>query len=161
MEGRCGGTTLTGTECKHKVREGETRCWYHKGPQCPVCFIPMTNTGNRELPCGHSFHTRCVDRWKLACTGPDPTCPMCREPFDVPQYRCRLIVERVSDGQRTTADMETPNVAEIVRGFGIDFRSLVPGGNGRFFTDIHFDIDPDEALTDILRELGLPTVRFD
>jgi hypothetical protein len=45
----------------------------------------------------------------------------------------------------------------IVEGFGLDFRSLVPGGNaGRFYTDIHFDIEPSETLEDVLRELGLP-----
>ena len=31
---------------------------------------------------------------------------------------------------------------------------------GRFITDIHFDVEPDEVLTDILRELGLPAVNF-
>jgi hypothetical protein len=46
----------------------------------------------------------------------------------------------------------------IVEGFGLDFRSLVPGGigAGRFYTDIHFDIEPSEILEDVLRELGLP-----
>lgn len=40
-------------------------------------------------------------------------------------------------------------------GFGIDFRQLIPS-HGRFYTDIQFDVDPTEALQDILRELGLP-----
>jgi hypothetical protein len=45
----------------------------------------------------------------------------------------------------------------IVEGFGLDFRSLLPGGTaGRFYTDIHFDIEPSEILEDVLRELGLP-----
>lgn len=158
---RCTGQTLTGGECKHKVREGETRCWVHKGPQCPVCFVPMTHARTRALPCGHEFHERCIERWKSTCTGPDPTCPMCREPFDVPTYRCRLIIERAADGQRTTTDFESNNVASIVQGFGLDFRNLIPNGTGRFYTDIHFDIDPNEALADILRELGLPNVHFD
>ena len=82
---------------------------------------------------------------------------MCRVPFDVPNYRCRLIIERVQDNERDTVDFESTNVASIVEGFGIDFRSLVPSAQGRFFTDIHFDIDPTEALADVLRELGLPT----
>jgi hypothetical protein len=40
-------------------------------------------------------------------------------------------------------------------GFGIDFRQLIPS-NGRFYTDVQFEVDPNEALQDILRELGLP-----
>lgn len=82
---------------------------------------------------------------------------MCRTPFDVPLYRCRLIIERVSDGITTNSDFEVSNVANIIQGFGLDFRQLIPAGTGgRVYTDIHFDIEPGEVLEDILRELGLP-----
>jgi hypothetical protein len=53
-------------------------------------------------------------------------------------------------------NFETQNVMSIVEGFGLDFRALVPGNAGRFYTDIHFDIEPNEALEEVLRELGLP-----
>jgi len=44
-----------------------------------------------------------------------------------------------------------------VEGFGLDLRQLIPAGMpGRIYTDIHFDIEQDEVLADILRELGLP-----
>lgn len=89
---------------------------------------------------------------------------MCRVPFDVPLYKCRLIIERTRDGARDTTDFETRNIQEIIQGFGIDFRSLVPSqATGRLFTDIHFDIEPNEVLEEILRELGLPQgpFRFD
>jgi hypothetical protein len=80
---------------------------------------------------------------------------MCREPFDVPTYRCRLIIERVATGptDRRLVDFDTQNVMSIIEGFGLDFRSLIPTSQ---FTDIHFDIDPTEVLEDVLRELGLP-----
>jgi hypothetical protein len=84
---------------------------------------------------------------------------MCREPFDVPIYRCRLIIEKVmaEPPERHVTNFETQNVMSIVEGFGLDFRSLIPGGAaGRFYTDIHFDIEPSEILEDVLRELGLP-----
>jgi hypothetical protein len=154
--GRCGAQTAHGTPCRSKVFGGQDRCWIHKGPQCSVCLGAMAvQQANRTLPCGHEFHSRCVDRWKRSCPT-DPTCPMCREPFDLPTYRCRLIIERVSDNQRAVSNFETPNVQEIVEGFGVDFRALVPAGAGRLYTDIHFDIEPTEALEEILRELGLP-----
>jgi hypothetical protein len=58
--------------------------------------------------------------------------------------------------ERQVTNFETDNVMSIVEGFGLDFRALVPHGSGRFYTDIHFDIEPSENLEDILRELGLP-----
>jgi hypothetical protein len=80
---------------------------------------------------------------------------MCREPFDVPTYKCRLIIERTSDSIRNVTEFETSNVAGILEGFGMQFRELIPS-HGRFITDLRFDIDPDEVLRDILTELGLP-----
>lgn len=157
--GRCGAQTAHGTPCRSKVPGGEERCWIHKGPQCSVCLGPMAHQANRTLPCGHVFHSRCVDRWKRSCPT-DPTCPMCREPFDLPTYRCRLIIERVSDNQRAVSNFDTLNIQEITEGFGLDFRALVPAGSGRMYTDIHFDVEPTEALEEILRELGLPEGPF-
>jgi hypothetical protein len=157
MEGRqCGALTLTGSPCKQKIHGDQERCWQHRGTQCSVCLACMGGQSTtRKLGCGHEFHTKCLDRWKTSCTGPDPTCPMCREPFDVPTYRCRLIIERVATGptDRRLVDFDTQNVMSIIEGFGLDFRSLIPTSQ---FTDIHFDIDPTEVLEDVLRELGLP-----
>lgn len=152
---RCSAQTLSGEPCKQFVREGHERCWQHGGAQCAVCLATMGGQSTtRTLGCGHQFHERCVNRWKLQCTE-TPTCPMCREPFDVPTYRCRLIIERTCDSFRHTSDFETSNIANVLDGFGLQFRELVPS-QGRFLTDIRFDIDPDEVLNDILRELGLP-----
>ena len=152
---KCSAQTVSGEPCRRSPQTGQDRCWHHRGHQCSVCLTYMNgHSQTRTLGCGHEFHTRCLDRWKLSCTGPDPTCPMCREPFDVPSYRCRLIIERVNPPERTTTDFQTSNITGITEGFGIDFRQLV---GGRLYTDIHFDVDPNEVLADILRELGLPT----
>jgi hypothetical protein len=80
---------------------------------------------------------------------------MCREPFDVPTYKCRLIIERSSDAFRNISDFETSNISSILDGFGLQFRDLIPQQGG-FITDIRFDIDPEETLRDVLRGLGLP-----
>lgn len=84
---------------------------------------------------------------------------MCREPFDITTYHCRLIIEKVTEGEpeRTIRDFQTQNVSSIIEGFGLDFRNMMPTAAGRFYTDIRFDINVDEVLEDILRELGLPT----
>jgi hypothetical protein len=81
---------------------------------------------------------------------------MCREPFDIPKYKCRLIIERSIDSFRHINDFETSNISNVLDGFGLQFRELVPNQGG-FITDIRFDIDPEETLRDVLRELGLPS----
>lgn len=157
---RCGGQTLSGGECRQFVKEEGMRCRQHSGPQCSICFACMT-TNTRKLNCGHEFHTRCLDRWKSSCRGPDPTCPMCRVPFDVPTYRCRLIIEKVEDGGRSITEFLSQNVNSIMEGFGLDFRNLIPNNVGRMLTDIHFDIEPTEDLRAVLTSLGLPAPSLD
>jgi hypothetical protein len=154
---QCKGSTASGTQCKHKVKQDEEFCWLHNGPQCSVCLLNLRSNNTRVLPCNHEFHIKCVDRWKRTCSPADPTCPMCRTPFDLPSYRCKLSIERLSDANIHAVEFTTQNVASITSGFGIDLRMLLQeAGTGRLFTDIHFDIDEDENLTQILRDLGLP-----
>lgn len=149
---KCGATTISGGTCKHTVPEGQEHCWLHNGPQCSVCFNALNNRNTRTLPCNHEFHTKCVDRWKRTCAPGDPTCPMCRTPFDLPKYRCRLTVERVNEANTFTTDFQTSNISSIVAGFGFDLREMFQG----LYTDIRFDIEHDEDINYILQELGLP-----
>ena len=150
---RCGAPTISGGNCRHKLHGEQTQCWLYDGPQCAVCFSALTTRNIRKLPCEHEFHTKCVERWKRTCSPADPTCPMCRAPFDLPTYRCRLMIERVSDSNVSITNFTTSNVTPLVAGFGLDLRSLL---QERVITDIHFDIDVDENLNEILQELGLP-----
>jgi hypothetical protein len=161
---RCGATTLSGGECRQTVKEEGTKCWLHSGSQCSVCLTCMGGQSQtRKLDCGHEFHTKCLDRWKTTCRTPDPTCPMCRLPFDVPTYRCRLIIEKTSDGTRSITEFLSQNVHSIMEGFGLDYRQFVPNNVGRMLTDIFFDVNPTENLRTVLTELGLPMPdsRFD
>jgi hypothetical protein len=151
---RCGAPTTSGSVCKHRVYGVEEHCWLHKGQQCAVCFASMTPRTTRTLPCQHVFHLKCVDRWKRSCSPGDPTCPMCRTPFDLPTYKCRLIIERVADSNVTVTNFETSNINSIRDSFGLSI--VFPDLPQRLVTDIHFDIDETEILEDVLRELGLP-----
>ncbi|KXS17628.1 hypothetical protein M427DRAFT_144302 [Gonapodya prolifera JEL478] len=49
-------------------------------PACPICLDPLRQPGVsvRILPCGHRFHTECVDSWLVRWAG---VCPMCRRDF--------------------------------------------------------------------------------
>jgi hypothetical protein len=78
---------------------------------------------------------------------------MCRAPFDLPKYRCRLVIERVQEANTFATEYITSNINPIVSGFGFDLRQLIQG----IFTDIRFDIDEEEDIRYIMQELGLPS----
>ena len=64
--------------------------------ECAVCLAPFQEGDEvRDLPCGHSFHTACIDEWLIAKGRPPATgeqlvrglasCPLCKTvPVDVP-----------------------------------------------------------------------------
>ena len=55
-------------------RGNGSRCFC--GPQCYVCLGEFERgEAVRELPCGHRFHSACVDEWLL---GQSRRCPTCR-----------------------------------------------------------------------------------
>jgi len=154
MEGLCTGTTQTGSRCKNRIRDGGDRCHMHAdGVQCSVCFQGL-HRNTRKLPCGHEFHTKCIDRWKRTCRA-DPTCPMCRTPFDLPMYRIKLIIQRVQEGTADTTDYTTSNIQGIQSEFGLDLRALDIAGDAATL-NILFDLEEHENLSEVLRTLGIP-----
>lgn len=149
MPEQCTGLTRRGVQCKRQARPDGTTCGTHcatSSGQCPVCLDEMGRGRHRTLECGHTFHLRCLDRWKRMSR----TCPMCRVPFDQPQYKVRVSVQRVRDDHTSTHTYTTSNVAGLVSSFGID-----PFVDPRFQTDILFEVADDEILADVLEELGL------
>ena len=45
---------------------------------CTICTAEFTPTQfYRELPCGHVYHKKCIDKWLFDC---EPLCPNCRQP---------------------------------------------------------------------------------
>jgi Ring finger domain len=148
MEGRCGQPTASGAPCKNRG----TPCHLHRTDnQCSVCFTNMAAHGTRTLSCGHIFHSRCVERWKNTCTGL-PTCPMCRTPFDVPQYKCVISIQRVSDGVTARQDLPLDDMERLVRGLGLELRQLT---NEDLRMNVDFDVQPGEDIHDVLRDLGI------
>jgi len=77
---------------------------------------------------------------------------MCRTPFDLPLYRCRLIIERVSDGNITDSNFESSNVRSIMGGFGVTLER----GQEMLHSEIHWNVEEGEDLINELRQLGLP-----
>ncbi len=101
----------------------------------------MTQENSRRLDCGHTFHTRCLDRWRRRAS----TCPMCRTPFDQPQYRVKVTVQPIGFEQ----ELVTSNIQNIINTFGLDIMNAE-----RFFSTINFDVMNMFDLHSILNNIG-------
>lgn len=110
-----------------------------------MCLTSMGPGSTRTLPCGHTFHSRCIERWKrTSCT-----CPMCRTPFDQPQYRVSVSVHHLASDSVTRESYITSNVSQVFQTFGIS------GLQPRFITDIFFDVGFDEFIDEVFQEIGI------
>ena len=51
---------------------------------CPICFERVKKEDRLGLPCGHSFHPKCISLWLGNSVRGDrrPTCPCCRAPVE-------------------------------------------------------------------------------
>nr|ACG37229.1 ubiquitin-protein ligase CIP8 [Zea mays] len=47
--------------------------------ECAICLDAVEGTG-KEMPCGHRFHGRCLERW----LGVHGNCPVCRRELPAP-----------------------------------------------------------------------------
>ena len=140
----CTAITRQGQQCKLRALQGSSTCFRHTSTnaQCPVCLMDMTAPSSRTLDCGHTFHSRCVERWKRVSR----TCPMCREPFDQPMYKIRVSIQRMADRYVSTETYTTSNITSLVNTFGMD-----PMIDPRFLTDILFEIAQNESVSDVLK----------
>lgn len=75
---------------------------------------------------------------------------MCRTPFDQPQYKVRVSVQRLVDSHVSSETYTTSNVDGLISSFGID-----PFMDARFITDIIFDIADGESIASVLNDLGV------
>ena len=142
---RCQATTQHGVQCRRNAAEGGVTCTQHRGDSCPVCLLNMTSGTTRTLDCHHTFHTRCLDRWKRT----SHTCPMCRAPFDLPQYKVSISVHHLASNTVTRDSYITSNVGPMFSTFGI------PALQPRYITDIFFDIGLDEFIDEVFQEIGI------
>ena len=55
-------------------------------PTCSICFEQL-GRGVITTPCGHCFHTNCIDQWIQA--GAENRCPSCRQMVD--RNECRQL----------------------------------------------------------------------
>ena len=54
-----------------------TRTCHTSTTVCPICLDSLTDRDTNQLPCGHTFHSKCIMTNNSAC-------PMCRNDFAHP-----------------------------------------------------------------------------
>jgi hypothetical protein len=145
---QCTGIKRDGTQC---LRMGSDRCFQHKESQCSICLGTITPTTIRTLDCTHSYHARCLERWKRTSR----TCPMCRTPFDQPIYTVGVSIQCIHDGTRALHTYTTPRIETLAQSFGLDM-NLMP----RSLAEVAFEIDPGESIEQILTSLGVTSFRL-
>lgn len=75
--------TLTGSTTEFVVDAAKEEALRANDAECIVCFSEFScGDACRKLPCGHFFHTECIDQWLAPPNGRARTsCPVCSRPL--------------------------------------------------------------------------------
>jgi len=154
----CGAPTPSGTECRCRVREPGQRCQWHRPLEgedstCSICMECMTTRNHRELGCGHKFHKKCLQKWKLEG---NRTCPLCREEFDEPQFRVTVNIESLSNNFNSHTFDASDRSFNIFSSLRID-----PSEIRGFSTELTMEAEDLEILYSVLNRIGLDLDRTD
>ena len=137
----CGAPRARGLTCRNNVTEG--RCHLHRedGPECAVCLTALSGAC-KSLPCGHSFHRRCINQWRYRG---NHTCPMCRASFAPapPEFRVTVTVQAVNREPRVYNSNTVPEI----------FRNIITPDVD--MTEIFVDVHTQETLNAILADMGI------
>ena len=76
---KCKGITKKGKACRLKG----PYCHHHETPglECSVCLESISPMYSLSVRCGHVFHIKCINKWKLHGGN---SCPMCSTSFIAP-----------------------------------------------------------------------------
>lgn len=118
------------------------------GDCCAICMNPVKKTRRTpELKCGHIFHKQCLTDWEAK--GGD-RCPLCRNMLNGVEYRVTLKVENLNRQTSNTMELSVEAIQNLIDELRIDI--------DQFSTEIHFDVDNLEELSEILGEFGISNV---
>ena len=142
----------TGQPCRAKVRTEGCRCHWHQpieGPDkdCSICMDYMTSRNHRELPCGHKFHKKCLNKWKLEG---NRSCPLCREIFDIPMFNVKVTITPTSEDYRETEFDASQSASNIFASLGLyesNYRELT--------TQMTLEAEDLDSLRNVLGRIGI------
>jgi len=142
----CESLTKNGTPCKNSKN-----CHLHRQDDdnsCSICLNPLKKTrGTRELWCGHSFHTSCINDWKDIGKN---TCPVCRKKFDVSKYTVTIKIEDNREETSNIMNVSPETIYTILDRIGQNENFL-----NEYMSHITFDVDEDEDLESLMSDLGI------
>lgn len=115
------------------------------GDYCAICMNPVKKTRRTsELKCGHVFHNHCIKDWE---TKGGDRCPLCRKMLSGAEYRVTLNIENLNRQTSNTMELSVDAIQNLIDELNIDI--------DQFSTEIHFDVDNLEELSEILSEFGI------
>tara|TARA_Y100000389_G_C17277221_1_gene421048 strand:- start:4 stop:480 length:477 start_codon:yes stop_codon:yes gene_type:complete len=146
MSTTCGSLTKNGTLCKN----GKNCHLHNKTDEntCAICLNPLKKTrGTRELWCGHSFHTSCINDWKEIGKN---TCPVCRKKFDVSKYTVTIKIEDNREETSNIINLSPDTIFTILDRIGQNENFL-----DEYMSEITFDLDETDDLESLMSDLGI------
>lgn len=141
--------TLAKKQCKNY--SCHEQCHIHREPDenepmCSICMLPVRTRGTRTLDCSHTFHKKCIEKWKH--TG-NYTCPVCRADFDPPRFKATISVEPLTDmGQNIYTALSGATAENIARSIHLQ------EGMG---AELRFTVENVGEINNVLQEMGVMT----
>ena len=143
---RCSAITKKNEQCKIIVATDCEHCKIHMTHgECVICMESITRRARKTLPCGHVFHTKCLDTWKKR----QNTCPTCRRYFDCSRFKVTINIEDTQTMITSSTTLESNIVNLLIP--NIDSNTL------RFenvTSELVFDIAEMDELEQFLADLG-------
>ena len=121
---------------------------------CSICLNPNRTTRSTSiLPCGHSYHKKCIDDWE---SRGNETCPLCRSNIAKTEYRITLTIENLMKNRNAVFNLTLSDIQGLVERLGIPSDEL-----DMTTTDVVFDIDDLENLQSIISDFGIRLADID
>ena len=115
---------------------------------CAICLNSIRKTRHTpELKCGHFFHSECIEGWE---DQGGETCPLCRKMISGAKYRVTITIENLENRVSNTHTVP----GEVAQ--AISERLHIEDEVNRYNTDIMFDVEDLDDLSEMLREFGIP-----
>ena len=154
MAHRCGVTTKSGKPCQCIVPVEGGRCGWHtpisgENSQCPICMEEIHTRNAKTLDCNHTFHKKCLNKWKMEG---NRSCPMCREPFDLPQFRARVMIEPINGSETThrSRSFSNPRVLQHMLE-----REQIVSNDPNINTELTIESEDIAGLRRVLEQIGI------
>ena len=153
--------TLAGSTTEFVVDAAKEEALRAEDAECIVCFSEFScGDACRKLPCGHFFHTECIDQWLAPPNGRARTsCPVCSRPltggFAPTEY------DRIAFGLGATSHGAEEHTAQRARLWTVGY----PRADRLARLQVHFvqeldDCDDAERADDLRRKQFLYQLRL-